>query len=130
MLVVQASVQMSRIATVTALVAWSQFFGGAIALSLAQTLFENLLRSRLHVYAPEVNVQAIVTAGATGFASVVPPEYQHNVQLAYNDAIAHTYYLGIGVAAASVFTGLLVGSTKAATKKTTAASDAAAGGEK
>jgi hypothetical protein len=116
MLAVQASVEMSRVATVTALVAWSQFLGSAVSIALSQTLFQNLLRSALQKYAPQLNAGAIIAAGATGFVSVVPLQDQDSVRQAYNQAITQTYYLGIGVAGASLFAGLLIGTTKVQSK--------------
>ena len=49
----------------TALAVFSQQFGGAIFLSLAQVIFGTSLRNNLAIYAPNTNVDAVIAAGAT-----------------------------------------------------------------
>ena len=98
---------------------WSQFFGGAIILTLAQTVFVNLLKSALHSYVPSLDAGRIISAGATGYAAVVPKEYRTDVEQAYNKAIVHTFYLGVAVAAISLITSLGLGALKANTSTKT-----------
>ena len=104
-------------ATVTGLVMWSQFFGGAIFLSVAQTIFVLQLRTSLGEHAPTLDASTIINAGATGFVNVVPKNLQPGVEEAYNFAITRTFYLGLAVAATSIVTALGVGTLKADMKK-------------
>ena len=101
-LAVQAHVSASQIAVGTAIVTWSQFLGGSIVVGLGQTAFSNLLRHALTHYAPSVDQDLVVEAGATKYAMDVPEEQRGNVLMAYNEAIAKTFFLAVGCAAAGV----------------------------
>lgn len=79
-----------------ALVVFSQTFGGALFLSFAQTTFSNGLTGALHQFAPEVDAEAVIHAGATGFRDLVAGNSVHGVILAYNQAISHVFYVGVG----------------------------------
>lgn len=48
-------------------------FGGALFLSLADTVLTNSLHTEIPVYAPGVNAAAVIAAGATGARNVVSP---------------------------------------------------------
>lgn len=98
----------------TAMIAWSQFFGGALFVGLGQTVFANLLRDALTLYAPDVNSDLVVDAGATNYVVDVPADQQANVLLAYNQAITQTFYLAMGAAAAGVVTSSAMGRAKTA----------------
>jgi len=71
--------------------------GGAIAISVAQNIFSNTLVKELPNYAHNVNVQAVINAGAQGFRSVVSPDEVVGVILAYNKAIVTAFVLSIAV---------------------------------
>lgn len=116
-IVVQNAVSKSKVATASAITMWSTFFGGAIILSLAQTVFINLLKSALHHYVPSLDAGRIISAGATGYASVVPDQLHPAVLQAYNQAITHTFYLGIGVSVVSLVASLGLGSLRVGTKQ-------------
>jgi hypothetical protein len=107
----------TRIATVTAIVMWSQFFGGAVFLAVAQAVFVSLLRSSLHIYAPSLDASVVIGAGATGYVSVVPQQYRHSVLQAYDRAITSTFYLGLAVTACALITCVGVGMLKVDVKK-------------
>lgn len=124
-IVVQNAVPKSKVATASAVTMWSTFFGGAILLSLAQTVFINLLKSALHHYVPTLDAGRIISAGATGFTAVVPEQYHATVLQAYNQAITHTFYLGVGVAAVSLTISLALGTLKVETKKQKASEEPA-----
>lgn len=80
------------------LVTFSQTFGGSIFLTLTQTIFGHGLDSGLQQYAPSVNVQTVITAGATAFRQAVEPGEIDGVVKAYNLAINHIFYLAVGTA--------------------------------
>ena len=84
---------------------------------MAQTIFVHLLRSALHTYVPSLDASTVIDAGATGFASVVSKDLQKCVEEAYDTAIAHTFYLGVALAAASFVSSIGVGPLKADMKR-------------
>lgn len=83
------------------LVAFTQTFGGTLFLTFAQTIFNRGLVDGLKRFAPTVNAQAVIDAGASGIRQVVKPDELGGVLEAYNLAINHNFYLA---AAAGVAT--------------------------
>ncbi len=79
---------------------------------MGQTAFANLLRRSLTQYAPEVDQEIVVEAGATNYAANVPASQLGDVLLAYNKAITMTYYLAVASAAAAVVTAMAIGTAK------------------
>ncbi len=77
--------------------AFSQYLGGAVFILSAKTLFSNGLVSSLKEYAPQVNSQDVITAGATSIRKVVPVLELPNILLAYNHAIAQTFVSATGI---------------------------------
>ncbi|KAJ9272326.1 hypothetical protein DTO212C5_1511 [Paecilomyces variotii] len=98
-----------------------QYLGGAIFLAVGETIFTNGLRSSLQTYAPNVDAQTIINAGASGVQTTAPPADLAAVLLAYNHALVHTFYLALGGSAASFLTSFGMGwqriPRKAAKKK-------------
>ncbi|KAJ9249768.1 hypothetical protein DTO207G8_6555 [Paecilomyces variotii] len=98
-----------------------QYLGGAIFLAVGETIFTNGLRSSLQTYAPNVDAQTIINAGASGVRTTAPPVDLAAVLLAYNHALVHTFYLALGGSAASFLTSFGMGwqriPRKAAKKK-------------
>jgi hypothetical protein len=80
---------------------FSQTFGGALFLSLAQTVFTHGLMEAIPIFAPEVSPETVINAGASAIRATVPQSSLSGVLLAYNQAISHTFYLGTGAAVAT-----------------------------
>lgn len=83
-------------------VMFAQGFGPALFLSFAQTIFSNSLKHEIPHYAPEVDVQSVINAGATGFREIVAPASLRGVIDAYNKSGNDVFYL-ITAAAVAVF---------------------------
>ena len=81
-----------------ALIMFSSTFGGALFLSFSDTIFTNSLVTLIAKYAPAVNPQAVVNAGATGFRSVVSGNDLANVLIAYAMSVDRVFYLPAGAA--------------------------------
>ena len=81
------------------LVAFSYTFGGSLFLTIAQTIFSPSLVDGLKKYAPTVNAEAVITAGATAIQQVVKPEEVLGVLEAYSLAINRNFYLAAGASA-------------------------------
>lgn len=112
----QSVVKPDMMPTITSLIAWTQTFGGAIFIGLAQTAFINMLRSALKTYAPGVDASDVIAAGATNFMADLAAKGEevtrHGVLLAYNQAIAHTFYLAVGLGAATFLCSFGIGKAK------------------
>ncbi|KIV84490.1 hypothetical protein PV11_00265 [Exophiala sideris] len=132
----QSVVKPDMVPTVTALVAWIQTFGGAIFIGLAQTALIAMLRSALKTYAPGVNASDVIADGATNFLADLAAKGEdatrQGVLLAYNLAIAHVFYLGVGLGAATFVCSFGLGKVKSEKKKKAVKTDveSASGGEK
>jgi hypothetical protein len=81
-----------------ALLLFSQLFGGAFFLAVAETIFNASLVSGMSKYAPTVVAQAVVAAGAATVRQVVGPDELEGVLHAYNAAINRDFYLCAGAA--------------------------------
>lgn len=86
---------------------WEVFFkslGGAVGISVAQTIFSDVLLSRLQQI-PGLDATAVVNAGAADVSAtkgVVPAALVGKVQLAYNDAVTRAFIVPIVVTALAV----------------------------
>lgn len=83
-----------------AILVFFQTFSGAVFLTIAQTIFTNILRARLGLYAPSVNPDRVIAAGATGIGEVVPPADIPGVLHAYSDGVNNVFYLAVAAGAA------------------------------
>jgi len=83
------------------LVIFTQTFGGSLALTIAQLVFDRCLEAAIPKYAPTANVSAIVHAGATAFPSVVTPAELPGVLSAYAYAVGKAFYVALGASAAT-----------------------------
>jgi len=79
---------------------FSQTFGGAIFLAVAQLIFSHGLDSGLQEYAPNVNPEVVISAGATAVRGVVSAADLPGVLQAYMVGIVHVFYLSTGLAGA------------------------------
>ena len=77
---------------------FSQTFSGALFLSLSDTIFTNSLKTLILDYAPSVNPQTVINAGATGFRSTIPAKDLGNVLIAYAKSVDGVFYLTTGMA--------------------------------
>ncbi|CZR65599.1 related to MFS multidrug transporter [Phialocephala subalpina] len=81
------------------LVAFFQTFGGALFLAFAQTIFSRSLVDGLKKFAPTVDAQTVITAGASAIRQVVKPEDIPGVLKAYNLGVNRNFYLAVGASA-------------------------------
>ncbi|KAL8861950.1 MAG: hypothetical protein Q9178_001820 [Gyalolechia marmorata] len=87
-----------EISIATALVVFSQQFGGAVFLSLAQVVFSTSLRDKLAMHAPDTDAEAVIAAGASGARTAVPAGSLSGVLLAYTQSVDNVLYLTTGAA--------------------------------
>ncbi|MCJ1399411.1 hypothetical protein MMC11_002613 [Xylographa trunciseda] len=106
---VQNTLPPMQIPTATALVFFSQNFVGALYLTLSDTIFTNSLVTLIPQYAPSVNPQSIINAGATGFRTLINGEELANVLVAYATSIDRVFYLTAGAAVVCFTFGWFLG---------------------
>lgn len=75
--------------------------GGAIFLSVAESLFTNRLIASLGTNAPGINAGQVVSTGATQLRDVFPPEQLRGILLAYMDGLRAAFTLVIALAGAA-----------------------------
>lgn len=103
---VQTFLPRPQIAIGTAFIMLGHTFGGAFSLSIAQTIFSNILRTELQHYAPEVNTQSIISAGAAAIRKVVSADSLPGVLKAYSVAVNNVFYFTAAAGVCSfVFSG-------------------------
>ncbi|OLN86784.1 putative HC-toxin efflux carrier TOXA 24 [Colletotrichum chlorophyti] len=87
----------------TAAVVASQSLGGAIFVSVGNTLFQgHLMQEAAQVQIPGVDIGTLLRAGATAFRNIVPPEALPQVLEMYNEALRVAFTAAIplmGIAA-------------------------------
>lgn len=75
----------------TAMLMFMQYFGGAVFLSVAKTIFTNELLSSLHKYAPDIDAHSIVHSGVTRVFNGLSKHDRPLVLEAYNKALTLTF---------------------------------------
>jgi hypothetical protein len=88
---IQNTVPKEEVAVGTAIIVFSQIFGGAVMVSVGQTVFISGLSPALAKFAPTISAATLIKAGATNVRSVVPEDQLSNVLKAYNQALTQTY---------------------------------------
>lgn len=99
LLAVQNTVPPQLLPIAMALVIFSQSFGAAVFLSLAETIFSNSFRTLISEFAPSVDGQSIIDAGATGFRKIIFGADLTGVLLAYAKSIDRVFYMAAGMGA-------------------------------
>lgn len=82
--------------------------GGAIAISIAQNIFSNGLKTQLPIDAPDVYPKVVITAGATYLRKVVSAAQLPGVLLAYMTALQQAYVMSIAVGGIAVICACFV----------------------
>ncbi len=99
---------------------FSQTFGGTIFLAFAQLIFSHGLIDGLRQYAPTVDPQRVIKAGATAVRSVVSEAELPGVLQAYMVAIDRDFNLSTGAAAGLFLIAFGMGWKSIKAKKTIA----------
>lgn len=91
------------------LLVFSQYLGGSVLLTLANTVFSTSLASELPRDAPGVNVTAVIAAGASGVEQAVPPALVPGVLQAYTTSVDRVFYMTIGCAGGFFISAFFMG---------------------
>ena len=92
----------------TTLMSGCKLFGGAIFLSVGSSVFSQHLISNLQAIGQGLDVNAVVSAGATRLASNVPPALLPQVEDAYNNALRQVFLVSLCLSCLSVITAMAV----------------------
>lgn len=95
MVAVQNILPLERIPLGMSLISFCQTFGGTLSLSIAQNVFSSNLRKGIARFAPAVDAEKVLNAGAMGFRDVVPPSEIFAVTQAYDMALKRIFQLAI-----------------------------------
>jgi hypothetical protein len=99
----QAILPLEQISTGTAVMLFAQLGGGAIFVSIAETVFTGELVKRIKAMGlTGLDPQQLISVGATQFRSIIPAEDLDQVLEAYNASLVRTYRVGLIMACLSV----------------------------
>ncbi|KAK6433068.1 hypothetical protein LTR95_010754 [Oleoguttula sp. CCFEE 5521] len=94
---IQSGLTPAHSALATSLIMFSGMLFGGISLSASATILTNSLRKLIPQTAPDVNANAVIAAGATGFRSILPADQIPGVLKAYSTAVDRVFYLAAGL---------------------------------
>lgn len=116
---VQTVLPIDEIPIGTAAVVACQSLGGAVFVSVGNSIFQEYLRGAFKEHAiPQMNLQNVIAQGATAFREIVPPELLPTLIRIYNDALRQVFYAAIPLAGVAFFVSFMM-EWKSVKQKTT-----------
>lgn len=106
-LAIQATLPKEEVPTGLSITFFAQQLGGAIFVSVGQTILSGRLVERLSGV-PGLASKNLVETGATELKKIVPSEYVPKVAEAYNYAITRIFYVGVALALGQLVCALCV----------------------
>ncbi|KAF7543739.1 hypothetical protein G7Z17_g10503 [Cylindrodendrum hubeiense] len=106
-LAVQTTLPKDDVSTGLAITFFCQQLGGAIFVSVGQTILSSLLVKRL-AHIPGLDGKTIVNTGATDLHKVVPEKYMDVVLEAYNYAITRIFLAAVGLSVAGLISAMFM----------------------
>ncbi|GAW26179.1 putative efflux pump [Rosellinia necatrix] len=98
---IQAVTTGEELSSAMAFMVFAQSLGPAVALALYNVIFAASLRMQLAGSVPNIDIQAIINAGATGYRSLVQPGDLNAVLKAYANSIDRVFFLVAALAASA-----------------------------
>lgn len=99
---VQSTLDPADVPIGVAFILFVQSFGPTVFITVAQTVFSEILTSKLQRHLPGLDATAIKNAGATQLESFVPVNDRPAVRAIYNLALTRTYLVSTAMACATV----------------------------
>lgn len=93
MIAIQAAVTADQLPSAMAFLVFAQSMGPAIVLALCNVVFDASLRSELQKRLSNTDAEAVISAGASAFRSILAPGQLGDVLKAYSDSIDRTFYV-------------------------------------
>jgi hypothetical protein len=98
LIAVQTVLPIADVPVGTAVIMFTQTFGGALFVSVAQNVFTNRLLAGLMEVAQGFDANLILKLGATSLTEAVPEQFLPGVLVAYNRALTQTWYVSVAMA--------------------------------
>jgi EmrB/QacA subfamily drug resistance transporter len=108
MMAVQTVLDIRDVPVGTSAIVFLQTLGGALFVSVAESVFTNKLTDYVTEYVPGLNPEIVFATGATSIQSTIPANLLPGVTLAYNNALTHTFFVAAGLASASIIGAVFV----------------------
>ncbi|KAL2017192.1 hypothetical protein VTK56DRAFT_2512 [Thermocarpiscus australiensis] len=109
LMAVQTVLDMADVPTGASLIVFLQTLGGALFVSVSQTVFANRLVAYVGAYVPQIPDPAFVLGvGATSVQELVDPAFLPGVTRAFNDALTQTFGVFTALSAASIVGAVFV----------------------
>lgn len=105
--IAQAFLENKDLPVGTTLMSGCKLLGGAIFLSVGSSVFSQHLQKNLSKI-PGLDVQAVVSAGATGLITSVPATLLPQAREAYNDALRHVFVVSVCLSCLAILGALVV----------------------
>ncbi|KAL4865430.1 hypothetical protein BDV12DRAFT_200170 [Aspergillus spectabilis] len=97
MLAVQTGISPDDVSTAMAILTFSQTFGGSVFLAIASVIFTEGLKDQIPRFAPSIDANEVIAAGATGFRDIVSGDELQGVLRGYAKAVGWVFYLVAGL---------------------------------
>ncbi|KAK3373155.1 major facilitator superfamily domain-containing protein [Lasiosphaeria ovina] len=100
---VQTVLDIDDVAVGASLIVFTQSMGGAMFVSVGQTVFTNHLVQALAQYVPAIDPTSVLNAGATGLESNFSADELPGIILSYNEALTRVFLVSTAMAAFTIF---------------------------
>ncbi|KAI0137054.1 putative efflux pump [Xylariales sp. AK1849] len=108
LMAVQTALDIKDVPTGTSVIVFLQTLGGALFVSVAQSIFTNQLVESLATYVPELDPSIVLVTGATNLQHTVPAEFLSGVILAYSTALTKAFLVSVGLAAFTIIGSIFI----------------------
>lgn len=108
LIAVQTVLDITMVPIGTSVIIFVQTLGGALFVSVGQSIFTNKLVDGLKQYAPSIDPKVVLNTGATSIQRTIDKQYLSGVTLAYNNALVETFLVAAAMASLTIFGSLAV----------------------
>ena len=105
---VQTVLDIKDVPTGTSVLIFLQTLGGALFVSIGQSVFTNKLKDDLALYVPSLDPTIVLSTGATNIQYLIPKEFLPGVTLSYNNALTRAFTVSTAMAAMSIIGSALI----------------------
>ena len=102
LIAVQTVLDISLVPIGTSVIVFTQTIGGALFVSIGQSVFTNKLSEGLVKHAPSVDPKVILQTGATAIQKTIDKAVLPGVTIAYNDALTQAFLVSAVMAAMTI----------------------------
>ncbi|KAK7981304.1 hypothetical protein PG988_003542 [Apiospora saccharicola] len=103
LMAIQNALELKDVATGTSIITFLQTLGGAIFVSVAQSVFTNQLIQSLAANVPGLDPNIVLSAGATSLKNSLNPKDLSGLREAYNTALLRAFLVATALSVASIF---------------------------